>query len=431
MFKRSENAWILVGALALIYLINIGFPTYGGSIANTYMSEALGMSKSSLGAGFSLFTLFQGVSGVAVLLSIQRLGVKRTLLVGTLMILAGSLLMRFGVTESWQYVVVYGGLIGLGTGFGAILPITTSITLWFEKRRALAMSVVLAAGGMGGLVSSPLVDRIVTSTERGWQAGWELVALVAVVSFLIALVFVRDKPGDAGGTDEIEPISVADGSQVGAGLARTARVYRTPRDWKTADALRSRALWLFSIGSLAFGAPFWLCVAHSASHLRDLGVSPSTASLALGLLTAFSIAGRLLAGSLGDRIEPRFLWAGALILLAAGCLAILQARTVAAIVLYACLVGMGFGVAYVCRAVTVGNYFGASVFASINGILGSLLTVFMAAVPWIAGMIRDTQGSYGPAFVGIAVFSLVGSLCLLAIREPKVSLLAETGQVSE
>jgi MFS family permease len=151
----------------------------------------------------------------------------------------------------------------------------------------------------------------------------------------------------------------------------------------------------------------------------------------LGLLTAFSIAGRLVAGSLGDRIEPRFLWVVSLILLAAGCLAILQARTLAAIVLYAFLVGMGFGAAYVCRAVTVGNFFGASVYASINGILGSLLTVFMAAVPWIAGMIRDVQGSYGPAFVGIAVFSLVGSLCLLAIREPKLTLLAETGQVSE
>jgi MFS family permease len=414
-----------VGALALIYLINIGFPTYGGSIANTYMSEALGMSKSSLGAGFSLFTLFQGISGIVVLLSINRLGVKRTILLGTLMILAGSLLMRFGVREGWQYVVVFGGLVGLGTGFGAILPITTAITLWFEKRRALAMSLVLAAGGMGGLVSSPLVDRIVTSTERGWQAGWELVALVTVVAFLITLVFVRDKPSDGHGTDEQSLGSLPDGGQAGAAPARTSRVYRTPKDWTTADALRSRALWLFSIGSLAFGAPFWLCVAHSASHLRDLGVTPSTASLALGLLTAFSIVGRLVAGSLGDRIEPRFLWVAALILLAAGCLAILQARTTAAIVLYAFLIGMGFGVAYVCRAVTVGNFFGASVYASINGILGSLLTGFTAAVPWIAGMIRDAQGTYGPAFVGIAVFCLIGSLCLLAIREPNFGLLAE------
>jgi cyanate permease len=231
------------------------------------------------------------------------------------------------------------------------------------------MSLVLAAGGAGGLVSSPLVDRIVTSSERGWQAGWEIVVAVTVVSCLITIVFVRDKPSRAHTADEGSLPSLPDGSRTGTGTVRSSKVYRTPRDWKTADALRSRALWLFSVGSLAFAVPFWLCVAHSASHLWDLGVSPSTASMALGLLTAFSIVGRLVAGSLGDRIEPRFLWAVSLILLAAGCLAILQARTIAAIVLYAFLVGMGFGGAYVCCTVTIGNFFGASVYASINGIL--------------------------------------------------------------
>jgi MFS family permease len=181
------------------------------------------------------------------------------------------------------------------------------------------------------------------------------------------------------------------------------------------------------MGSLGFVAPFMLCVAHSALHLRDLGVAPSTASTALGLLTAFSIVGRLGAGFLGDRIEPRLLWSVSLFLMAGGCLAIIQAEAIAVVVLYTILVGVGFGGAYVCRTITIGNYFGTKAFASINGILGSVLTVFAAAAPWLGGLARDALGSYNLVFVLTGILSILGSLCLLVAKEPKGSRAANSG----
>lgn len=417
--RQAVYARILVISLGLIYLINMGFSMYGGSVANTYMTEALDMSKSTLGIGFSLFTLVQGMSGIVVLLSIYKLGVKLTLLLGGLIILVGALLMRFSVTAGWQYVVIYGGVVGLGVGFGTVLPVTTSITLWFDKRRALAMSVVLTVGGLGGLVAAPLVDWVVTSAERGWQAGWELVALAIAISCLITILFVREEHTRTHSTENSTPATFLNGNLAGTGIPNGRGVYRTSKVWETADAMRSPMLWLFALGSLGFSAPLMLCVAHSAIHLRDLGVAPSMASMSLGLLTMFSITGRLLAGFLGDRIEPRLIWATSLLLLALGCLTIIRAGTAPTIVLFTFLVGAGFGAAYVCRPITIGNYFGTAAFASINGILGSILTVFVAVVPFLGGLARDARGSYTLAFVGIALFSAVSSLCLFAVREPQ------------
>ena len=145
---EATYAWVMVVSLGLIYLINMGFPVYGGSIANTYMTESLGMSRSSLGAGFSFFSLFQGFSGIIVLLSIRRLGVKPTILVGCVLILFSASVIRFSVTQSWQYIIAYGVIMGLGVGSGTVLPITTSFTLWFSTKRALAMSLVLALGDL-------------------------------------------------------------------------------------------------------------------------------------------------------------------------------------------------------------------------------------------------------------------------------------------
>jgi MFS family permease len=419
--ERSKRyLWILVPALWLVYLINMGFPMYGGSVANTYMTDSLHMSRSTLGAGFSLFSLFQGLCGVVVLLFINRSGVRFTLLVGALLILAGALLMSFAVTASWHYVIVYGIVLGLGVGFGTVLPITTSVTHWFGGKRALAMALVLTAGGIGGLVAAPVIDWVVTSSARGWKEGWELIALAAALAAATTLLFVRERPPNP----KPQQRAAANGlvrAASGPPAAAAKRVYRTETDWEVAEAFKSPELWLFAAGSVAFTAPFMLCVAHSVLHLRDMGVPPSTASMSLGLLTILSIGGRLVAGFLGDRIEPRFIWSVALVLLGLGCLALIRANTLTAIAIYASLVGVGFGAAYVCRPIAIGNYFGTSPFASINGILSSVLTLFSSATPLVGGLVHDRQGSYSLAFVGVAVLAGLGSLCLLLIRRPQES----------
>lgn len=278
------------------------------------------------------------------------------------------------------------------------------------------------------MVAAPLVDWVVTQTERGWKAGWELVMLASAISCLLTVLFVREKAIRDSEDTPGHLSSASDDRGDGSTSTRAAKVYRTTKDWKTADAFRSPTLWLFAIGSLGFVVPFMVCIAHSALHLRDLGIAPSAASLALGMFTAFSIAGRLVAGFLGDRIEPRLLWAVFLFLLAGGCLAITQARTIPVVILYALLVGLGFGGAFICRTITIGNYFGVGAFASIDGILGTMLTIFGATTPWLGGLIRDTQGSYALAFVGIAILSSLGGLCLLMVKEPKESRAAGSSQ---
>jgi MFS family permease len=152
--------------------------------------------------------------------------------------------------------------------------------------------------------------------------------------------------------------------------------------------------------------------------LQALGLAPSATVVSISLLAAASTVGRLLAGLLGDRIDPRRVWSVALLMILAGCLVILNARTLISVVIYATLVGTGFGAAYVSRLAAIGHYFGAAAFASINGLLSPILTVFNSLTPFLGGLVYDALGSYALAFIGASAIAGGGIVCLLLIKSP-------------
>lgn len=404
--------WILVAAFWFIYLVNLGFPLYGAVVANAHMGEVLGIGGSTLGLGFTVFNLSQGLPGFLIAHLIDTKGIRCTLLVGSLTIVVGALLMALIVDAAWQYVMVYGVVIGVGVGFGTVLPIMTGVTTWFHEKRALAISVVLTGGGVGGFVAAPLIDALISMTHGNWQVGWMFIAGASILAAVVTFFFVRDYNADrdsvTGSDETLEALEVA--------LSEPAVRYN--KDWKASDFLKVPALWFFSAGAIGFAAPYLLCVSQGTMHLKELGISPSMTTVSVSLLAASSMLGRLLAGFLGDRIDPRRIWSVALLMILAGCLVIINASNLVSVALYAILVGTGFGAAYVSRLAAIGNYFGASAFASINGLLSPILTIFNSLTPFVGGLIYDVLGSYAIAFIGVSVISGCGTVCLLMIKQP-------------
>ena len=412
--ERKYYGWYLIAVLWVIYLINVGYAMYGASVVNTFMIKDMEMSRKTLGLGFALFMLLQGLPGALIAMMINKKGIRYTICFGSVLIIIGSVLMATVVSTPLMFILVFGVIMGLGVGFGSVLCLQTGVTLWFNRKRALAMSIALTAAGVGGFVAAPTLVKVLAVTGNNWRAGWFFIGGLSLLAFLISILFVKNKPSDLGQyPDGIDPSQEKSG---GLSEVKESRVYKTTDEWTTSQALKTGSIWLIFIGSVGFYVPYLLCVSHGVAHFMDQGFTKEAAAMSIGVLTLFSIIGRLLGGVLGDKIEPRFIWSVSLLILFAGVLTGMVATTQIHIYLYAILVGVGFGAAFVCMPTLFANYYGPKAFASIMGTLFPLLTIFASASPFVAGWIFDSLGNYRIAFIGASAFCLIGAFTLLIAR---------------
>jgi MFS family permease len=410
--------WSLVGVLWILYLINVGFPYYGGGVINPFMAKSLNMSRSILGLGFTIITLIMGLSGPLIAFAINKKGIRFTMFWGSLTIVLGALLMASVVTNGWQFILIFGVVIGIGSSFGSAIPVQTGVTLWFKKKRALAMSIAITASGVGGFIAAPAVNKIITATNGNWKVAWLCVAGASGLAAIVDILFVRNKPSDLGqvpdGLRESNAPVISSGAK-----PNLSSVYRTTEDWKVGQAIKTPALWLLILSFVLISGPFISFIAHGVAHLKDLGHPPAVAALSLGFISLSSIAGRLLAGTLGDRIEPRYIWSVSLLLCLTGILVVIKATSLMQIYLYAILLGIGYGAVYLCWLTMTSNYFGANAFASIMGMQAPFVTLIGAITPFLVGLAYDYQGNYSTAFMVMAALTFLGVFLILFAKPPK------------
>ena len=303
--------WKLLAATWIIVVANCGFPLMGASVANPYMAVDLHFSRSTLGFAFGVFQWMGGLPGPLVALCVNKRGARFTLLLGSLLLVAGSILMAQFVRTSIQVVIVFGVVVGLGFITGGPLAAQPCIARWFVDRRALAISLLLTGGPIGAFVAPPVLTWLIQRAHGNWHAAWWLIAALGAVSALMAALFVKESPAAVGQLPD--GASAASLAAAAAAPAAKRPVFRTTEEWTFAEVLRTPALWLILISALGVSAAYYLFLAHGVMHLRDLGYSPAQAAASFSVLALFQLLGMLLVAALGDRIEPRLIMAMSLL----------------------------------------------------------------------------------------------------------------------
>src|SRR5258706_11718039 len=171
MPTRRFYGWTMLVTLWAIVFFNLDFPAYGPAVINPAMAKALGLNREPLGNMFSVYMLMSGLPGPLVAVSINRWGVRRTLLLGSAFTMTGALLMGTVVTGGLGAMLCFGVLVGAGVATGSAMASQAGLARWFVRRRSLALSVLYSAGAIGGFVAAPLLNRLIELT-RTWRAGW-------------------------------------------------------------------------------------------------------------------------------------------------------------------------------------------------------------------------------------------------------------------
>lgn len=406
--------WRVLATLWAVALVTQAFPNYGAGVINAAMATDLGLERSTLGLGFGLFVLTQGGTAPLIAWLVNRLGARLVIASGSVVITIAALALALLASEAWHYLLLFGLLMGTGSAVAGGIPLQTCTSLWFVRRRGLAMSIVMTASSLGGFIAAPLLGEMVSSAHDGWRAGWLCVAGLALLAGLVALFGVGDSPAKYG--------QVADGEQ--SNIETRARTGPVATDMPWRNTLKQPALWLSINAALAFNIVAFTLLAHLVPHLRGLGHSPQVAALALGCLSLVGVLGKLFGGLLSDRFGPRQVWVAALLMCVPGMLLLMDARSAWMVYLAALLVGGGAAASFVCWATLVANYFGAGSFASVMGLQMALLTPWAALAPYLVGLIYDSQGSYSPAFIAICIYTILSAAALLMARPPHIETIA-------
>jgi MFS family permease len=421
---REFYGWKLVGVLFSLDFLNMGFPYFGGAVINTYMLKEITMSRSVFGLGFSLVNLVVGLASVTVAGCIVRWGVKITFVIGSGFLVAGAAWLTFFLTKPWHYLAGFGLLIGTGICFATIVPVTTTITRWFRRYRGRAMAVSLSASGFAGLAASPLLNRILTANGGNWRQGWEIVAGVAILSGVIAFLFVKEKPEDLG--------QVVDGINEDprtAGAAASEKLI-TRHEWTPAEAMKTTSYWAIVIAGIACQYPYFFFVAHAILHIKNAGLSASNAAWAMGLSTMGAIVGRQIGGWLMDRVPARYAFMSGLCCYLVGSLLAMRihAEVVGVAFAAAILYGAGFGWTFICLNTATAHFFGPAAYPKLNGV--SLLVNGLLSSPagFVGGKLFDLYQSYALGFEANMLIVAIGiaALAFATVPEPKSGLVVTT-----
>ncbi len=416
--------WQMLAAFWIVLFVNLAFPAYGAGVINNYMAIDLHLSRQMVGLPYSVYILMSGLPGPIAALCVNRRGIRFTIVLGGMLVIAGSLGMALLVSSGMGAVLAYGVLVGSGVAIGGVVPTQTGVARWFVRRRSLALSILLSGGGVGGFVAARLLDTVIHDHfHDNWRAGWWLLAGLAVVATFIGAVSAKERPEDLGqlpdGGAGTRPAQEAGQPTAGAQV-RAPRSYITTEQWTFSDALRSPTLWLMLVCALGVSSAFTILIPHASAHLHDLGHPLSAGAVAISTMTIASLLAKAVVATVGDIIDPRYVWATFTAVCAVGMLLVIDARSTVQLYLFAICVGSGFGAMIVCMMAVLSNYYGLKAYASIVGLAIAIQTGVSAVAPTLAGLLYDRTGSYTPAFYCASAICLAGAVTLLLIRPPRL-----------
>lgn len=410
----SFRPWLLVAAFSLLlFLITAATYSSLGVVIPAMVGE-LKWSWELAFAGFSILGVFTGLSSWLPALLIRRIGVRGTLLVGVA-VMAGGLACLARV-HALPIYFLGAALCGIGFQMAALIPGTHVLSAIF-KERALPFGIYFTFGALGGVAGPWMVVKALEATHGDWRLYWTLQAVaVGLVGLACALA--------VGGPRWLEQAGAALDRELDAeAQARNAtgeapgHVYHTDHEWSVRDAVRTPQFYVLVAAYFSHLLAGISAASLTQAHLTQLGVVGAAAAGALSLEGLMQVVARLGGGTIGDRVDPRWLLVAAQGLLVTGLLALSHATTPLLQVLYAVGVGVGFGLTVLAVSLLLLNYFGRRNNVELFS-LTCLVGAVSAAGPFIGGAARDRLGSFTPAFLLFAAVAAVVFVAALFMRPP-------------
>lgn len=265
----------------------------------TPFEQEFGWNRQVISLAFGISLFFYGFAGPFMAALLQKFGLKKMMLasMGTLLI---GLLLIFLMNQSWQLIIIWGAIIGLGSSLFLTVLSPYVANHWFKEKRGLATGILTASTAMGQLILLPVLATIIENYSWRWAVG--LIITISVVMFFIIFLFMRNTPKEIG----ILPYGQTEDIEVVHDQSKSNPIVIAFKG--LADAIRAKEFWLLA-GSFFFCgfSTNGLVGTHFISYCISFGIPIVTAASLLSFMGVFNMVGTTLSGWLSDRIDNRWL----------------------------------------------------------------------------------------------------------------------------
>ncbi len=403
---RIHYGLVVLTMIVLAVFGGLGLARFGYTSILPAMQDSLKLTNTQTGELQSwnligyLFTAV--IAGILAARYGPRVVISISLLIVALAMIATGLFPVFDAARLGRF---FGGV----GGAGANVPAMALVSAWFgAKRRGIAAGIAVAGSSVGLMVTGPLIPVILNQYGAdGWRVSWYVLGALALVVFVLCVLFLRNRPDEMG----LTPVgdSAAESSQ------RSAEKKASSLDWGL--VYKSGTLWHLAAIYLAFGFSYIIYSTFFVRYLvKEGGFSAGDAGtlwLQVGVVTTIS---GFIWGSVSDRWGRRAALLGVFALQGLSFLVFGLSRDLPAVYLSSALFAVTAWSIPALMAALSGDLFGARLAPAALGLLTIVFGIGQAIGPYLAGAIADATQSFALAFVIAGIVALVlgggGSLML-------------------
>lgn len=389
------EGWLVVIVCFIVATFAWGVGFYGLGVYLAELQRIHGWPASLISTATTCYYLFSSVLVVFVSEGIRKLGPRAFLITGICCMATGTALVG-QVASFWQLYLAY-ALISFGWAGTSLAAINTTLGLWFDKKRGMAISYALNGASIGGVIGVPLL--VAAIGRFGFSATLIAAALVMVAIAVPAiLLWVGTPPKKA-----LPPTGAPSVAMNAAAIRNEA--FRTLSFWTIVVPFA-----LVLLAQVAF-------IVHQISFLDPI-MGRDKASIAVALMTAFAVIGRVLLGTVIDRFDQRI--ASAVLFTSQACALLVAINTHNEYALFAASAVFGFtvGNAITLPSLIVQREFSAASFGVLVSLVTAICQFTYAFGPGLIGLLRDWSGSYTMPFYLCMTLELIAAAAVL-IRAKK------------
>jgi len=404
--------WPVVVACFFTALFGWGFGFYGQAVYLAELHKLHGWSTALISSATTLYYLFGAALLTLAPAAIERLGPRAVHLGGAALLAAAAVGLALA-SAPWQ---LYAANLVMAFGWASTstTAIATTISLWFHRRRGLALSLALNGASAAGFTVAPALVQL--------SAGYGLLtAVLAVAAALFALLVPAALFGMRAGQREEEPESGDATPPALSAEEGPAAIEPLPVLLRRAEALASFRFWSVTAPfALALAAQVGFIVHQVAFLLPTLGHEGTSTAVAATAIAA--AVGRVGLGLVIDRLDQRIVSAAACTSQVAALLAMLLFHESALVLYLGCIVfGLSVGNLITLPALIIQHEFATRSFGLVMGLSTAICQFTYAFGPALLGAVHDASGGYRPALGLCMALEIAAAGIILVGRRPKAA----------
>jgi predicted MFS family arabinose efflux permease len=389
------EGWRIVAVCFLLATFGWGLGFYGQSVYVAELQRAHGWSASLISSATTFFYLFGALLVVFVGEAVNKYGPRLGLIAGTLAMSAAAVAIG-AVREPWQLYLA-NAVLAFGWAGTSLAMITNTISLWFDQKRGMAISLALNGASFGGIVGVPLLVSLIGHV--GFASAMFIVAGAMLVLLVPVILIVVGRPPDLHG--------------------RRAATKTKPQ---SSAQIRSQAL--RDVGFLTVTIAFALVlfaqvgfIVHLISFL-DPVIGRERAAVAVAVLTAMAVIGRVLFSLVIDRLNQRLASALSFLSQAVALLVVINLHNDYVLIAACALFGFSVGNLITLPSLIVQQEFDSASFGVLISLNTAINQVTYAFGPGVVGLLRDFSGGYElPFYLCIALELAAAALIMVRGRK--------------